>query len=145
MSIHNVRLLIGDNDSADYVLQDVDVAFFLDEANNDIYLAAVMAAESIAAKYARQVTNSQSDVHGNHTLTRNYSDRHKHYLDLAKRLEQRRTSTNMQKMSTGVYAGGISRADKVTRSGDTDKTLAAFTRTLHKNIGDTGDGSSILE
>lgn len=142
MSIYNVRLLIGDNDSSDYVLQDVDVAFFLEEANDNIYTAAVMAAESIAAKYARMVTNSQSDVHGNHTLTRNYSDRHKHYLDLAKRLEKRMSNMQAKTMATGVYAGGISVADKTTQRSNTDRVKTAFGRDLHKNRGDDG---SILE
>lgn len=142
MSIHNVRLLIGDNDSTDYVLQDVDVAFFLEEANDNIYTAAVMAAESIAAKYARMVTNSQSDVHGNHTLTRNYSDRHKHYLDLAKRLEKRMNSMKANTMASGVYAGGISVSDKATRNSNADRVATAFSKELHKNRGDNG---SILE
>lgn len=142
MSIYDVRLLIGDNDSTDYVLQDVDVAFFLEEASNSIYTAAVMAAESIAAKYARMVTNSQSDVHGNHTLTRNYSDRHKHYLDLAKRLEKRMYSMKVNTMSAGVFAGGISVSDKATRSSNADKVVTAFSKDLHRNNGDDG---SVLE
>lgn len=145
MSIDRVRLLVGDNDSTDYVLQDADVVFFLEEANDDIYLAATMAAEAIAAKYARMVTNSQSDVHGNHSLTRNYSDRHKHYLDLAKRLEVRRTKNRMETMSLGgVYAGGISKADKETRQENDDRPETAFSRDLHENVRGTQRGS-ILE
>jgi hypothetical protein len=145
MSIDRVRLLVGDNDSTDYVLQDVDVVFFLEEAKDDIYLAATMAAEAIAAKYARMVTNSQSDVHGNHSLTRNYSDRHKHYLDLAKRLETRRTKNRMETMSLGsVYAGGISKTDKETRQENTDRPETAFARDLHENTRGTQRGS-ILE
>jgi hypothetical protein len=145
MNIHNVRLLIGDNDSTDYVLRDVDIAFFLEEAAQNAYLAAAMAAEAIAAKYARLVTNSQSDVHGNHSLTRNYSDRHKHYMDLAKRLEKRRTSSVLEKMSLGgVYAGGISKADKETRQENDDRPETAFARDLHENVRGTQRGS-ILE
>jgi hypothetical protein len=90
-----------------------------------------MAAEAIAAKYARMVTNSQSDVHGNHILTRNYSDRFKHYKELAKTLDQRRSSTALASGGAGVYAGGISIADKETRSSDTDRIAPAFTRDLH--------------
>lgn len=146
MSTHDVRLLVGDTDATDYVLQDSDIAFFLSESDEDIYMAAVMAAESIAAKYARMVTNSQSDAHGVHALTRHYSDRHKHYLDLAKRLERRKSGNALRKMSGGgVYAGGISQSDKDTRADNDDRPAPAFSRSLHDNPGKVDTDGRFLE
>ena len=130
MSTYDVRLLIGDTDSTDYALQDHDVSFFLNEANDNIYLAASMAAEAIAAKYARQVTESKTDAHGVHVYSRHLSDRYKHYTALAKTMRERHTARTV-----GVYAGGITISGKDTREADTDRVKPAFTRDLHANEG----------
>lgn len=136
MSIANVRLLVGDTDNADYVLQDTDIAFFLTSAGQDVWWAASLAAGAIAAKYARMVTNSQSDAHGVHTLTRQYSDRYEHYIELAEKLMAQRNSNAQQALSaTGVYAGGISQSDKESRAADSDRPTSAFRRDLHTNEG----------
>ena len=140
MSTYNVRLLIGDTDSTDYVLQDVDIEFFLTEANANIYLAGSMAAQAIAAKYARSVTETKTDSHGVHTQRRELSDRYKHYVELADKLRKRYddgigADTGLFGLGGGgVFAGGISRSDKTTRESNSDRVAPAFTRDLHENM-----------
>lgn len=138
-STGDVRLLIGDTDSNDYVLQDVDIQFFLSEASGNIYLAGSMAAEAIAARYARSVSESKTDSHGVHSQRRDLSDRYKHYKEVAQSLRKR--YDNGQTASAGmfgfdassIFAGGISSADKISRESDTDRLSPAFNRELHEN------------
>jgi hypothetical protein len=135
--IDNVRLLVGDTDASNQMLTDVNIDFFLDEANGNTYLAASMAADAIAAKCARDVTNSQSDSQGLHTLSRNSSDKYKHYKELAATLMKRyqqgagSSSNGSTAAALNVFAGGISKADKSARNADSDRTGTAFSRTLH--------------
>ena len=141
--IDNVRLLIGDTDSNAQTLSDSNIDFFLSEANENVYLAASMAADAIAAKFARDVTNSQSDSQGLHSLSRNSSDKFKHYTDLAEKLMGRYkqgagSGGNGSSAATlNVFAGGISKADKSTRNADPDRTGTSFNRTLHDFPGKT--------
>lgn len=135
--IDDVRLLIGDTDGNAQTLSDSNIDFFLTEANNNTYLAASLAADAIAAKFARDVTNSQSDSQGLHSLSRNNSDKYKHYKELAatlmKRYQQRAgsNSSGSGAAALNVFAGGISKADKSTRNADSDRVQTAFNRTLH--------------
>ncbi|HSG63305.1 MAG TPA: hypothetical protein VLA24_17910 [Pseudomonadales bacterium] len=135
MSNDIVRVLIGDNDSSDYALDDVYITFFLDEANQNVYLAGSMAAEALAAKYAGTVSESKADSHGLHSQRRELSDRFKHYKDLANMLRQRyeRTGGTFGLGAAGVFAGGISVAGKATQVGDEDRVAPSFTRELHEN------------
>lgn len=135
MSVDNVRLLIGDTDSTDELLTDDNILFLLEETSDNAYLAASMAAQAIAAKYARQVSESKSDSHGLHNQRRELSDRYKHYKELAETLQKRyQNQSGINGLgATGVYAGGISKANKTTVSNDTDRVAPSFTRELHDN------------
>lgn len=53
-----VYLKIGDTDIADQQLTDAEVNNYLREANDDILLASIAAAEGLQAKYTRQVDNT---------------------------------------------------------------------------------------
>lgn len=48
-----VRLLIGDIDSSAQLFQDDEIAWFLAEESDDVYLAAALACDSLARRYAR--------------------------------------------------------------------------------------------
>lgn len=130
-----LRLLVGDTDTSNEALTDAHCAFFLSEANDNVYLAASLAADAIAAKYARDVTNSQTDSHGVHNLSRNNSDKYKHYKELAGtlmvRYKQGAGTTSSSAPAISVFAGGISNADKGNREAATDRVTPAFNRELH--------------
>lgn len=75
-----IRLMIGDTDSADWLLSDDEVDYFID-ATSDLNVAAAAAAEAIAAKFARGynfTTDGQSF---------NRSERVEHYMQLARNLD----------------------------------------------------------
>jgi len=50
-----VRLLIPDNDSGAYYLEDAEIAYFLTERGNNVKAAAVMACRQLARKFAQKV------------------------------------------------------------------------------------------
>ena len=78
-----LRLLIGDTDTSDELLSDNEVDYYLDDAGGDAVWGAVRAATGVAAKFARKVTSTSGRV------AKQLSDLMQHYLDLARRLEQR--------------------------------------------------------
>jgi hypothetical protein len=74
-----VRVLIGDTDSADPLIADEVIDYALTKGSS-VYAASV-AAKAIAAKFARLVTNSVGSV------SESASDLYAHYKELAERLE----------------------------------------------------------
>lgn len=76
-----VRLLIGDTDTNDQLLQDNEIDFFLTQANDNVYLAAAYAAEAIAATFSRK---ADTDVE---SVSIKYSQRSEQYRKLSSRLE----------------------------------------------------------
>lgn len=74
-----VRLLVGDTDMEDALMLDNEIEFFIaNEAS--VYLAAAATAEAMAAKVAREVSNSLEQ--GSAQL----SDQYKNYKQLARQL-----------------------------------------------------------
>lgn len=147
MSIETVRYLIGDTDTSNQLLPDAIIDFFLTEAGNNVYLAASLSADACAAAVARDVSNSQTDSHGVHNLSRSSSDKFKHFKDLAS-MHMARYKSGAGSSDSGsaaatltVFAGGISQSDKRTRASDGDRVTPAFSRQLHDNPGKmlTGD------
>jgi hypothetical protein len=77
-----VRFLVGDTDSDEFFLHDDEINWLIAQwgSKGSAYYCAAMAAESIAAKFAREVTtNSDSQ-------TVNTSELQEKYLNLAARL-----------------------------------------------------------
>lgn len=77
-----VRFLVGDTDPGEFFLHDDEIIWLISQwgQKGSAYYVAAMAAESIAAKFAREVTtNSDSQ-------TVNTSELQAKYLDLAARL-----------------------------------------------------------
>lgn len=96
------------------------------ESNN--YMAAALAAQSIAGKYATLVDKSVGD------LKLSYSQRSKAWAELSKTLRvSARTSTGSV---LAPWAGGISQADKTTERADTDRVQPVFTREFAQQEGD---------
>lgn len=112
-----VRLLVGDigTTTATQFLSDADYDYFISLTPNH-YAAAILAANSLAA------------LNGGKGLSKRVGDLSytlgdaSHYRALAKTLEMRQAS------GVSPYAGGISKADKTSVAGDTDRVEPAFTR-----------------
>lgn len=121
-----VRLLIGDTDPPTMQLYDSEIRYHL-SAEGGVRCAAAAAAMSIAAKYAAQVDCATG------SMRRSLSQRQKHFLDLAKRL---RADADLYAAPT---AGGLSRAEKITDSQDSDLLPPQFSIGMHDHEGATSD------
>jgi hypothetical protein len=118
-----VRFYIGDTDPDNEILSDDEITALLTETGDQPFLAAALAAEAIAARYARRVDKSVGDLHiSNSQLS-------KQYRDLASQLRSRATLSG----AAAPYAGGISIADKQTVEANTDRVQPIFRRNLHDN------------
>lgn len=119
-SVSKVRRLIGDTDSTDYRLADVDITEILTDNNGDDYKAAAEAARSIAAQLAMQedIRISETSLSGGSA-----------YLNMIKLAES--LEKQAARSFAIPYAGGISKAGKLTRGADIDRVQPAFTRNLH--------------
>ncbi len=130
--LSEVRYLVGDTDSTDELVSDEEIAYAVaSEANNT--MAAVRTARAIASKFARLVTKAVGD------LKINYSDRVKHYMDLATFLEDSDPAANIPV----PYAGGISVSDKDSVEENTDRVNPAFERGQFDNPEDSDESRNI--
>lgn len=118
-SADKVRFLIGDtsNVAATELLADGEITWILTQETN-VYRAASVAAEAIAAKFSRLADTSVGDVSVSN------SQKSAQYKDLAKRLALKATKRG----SAAAFAGGISIADRDTRLDDTDRVPPFFSR-----------------
>ena len=97
-----VRLLLGDTNENEQQLQDEEIAFALEQSNDNVYLSAAWCARVVAMKYAREV-----DIDLDGILSVSNSQLSKQYSDLAEDLEYQAKVTGSR---LGVSAGGISKA-----------------------------------
>ena len=72
-----IRLLVGDTDDDHQMLADNEIAFFLAQNGDDLYMTAAMCCEAIASKFARDVDYRFS------TMWQNASEAYDHYKDRA--------------------------------------------------------------
>lgn len=77
-----VRLLLGDTDSSDRLLVDEEIRFYLSENSDNVYFAAVDAAEGLVAKFAREVNRQVGD------LAIEAESRMVHFAGLSQRLRE---------------------------------------------------------
>ena len=127
-----VRFLVGDKDFDSQLVTDEEITFALGEEGG-IYLAASLIAKGIAAKFAQLVDRNIGD------LKISYSQRQKHFKDLATDLELRGNVSGGQ-----VYAGAMSVSEKDTVELDTDRVAPAFKRGMHDNIGQQNPDDGLL-
>lgn len=94
-----VRLLIGDTDETAQLFSDEEIAAVLAVLPNPL-LAAARLARAAAGKFARRVD------HSGEGLSRSASQMHKHYMDLAKQLEDqaRRDDPSLRVAIAGIGA-----------------------------------------
>lgn len=111
-----VRFWIKDTDDADPLLMDPEIDYVL-SIYPDPIMASAQCCRAIAAKFAQKVNRRVGD------LSINYSDRQKHYLDLAAQFEQQGAMNGLS-----PYSGGTSLADIVTVEENTDRAAPSFRR-----------------
>lgn len=116
-----VRLLVGDTDTLDQLLQNEEINFALSESNNNIYFAGSWAANTISAKYARRVDTKLEGA-----LSADYSSLAKQYKALSNDLREQGQKYSMTGAS--VLAGGISNASIKAAQSLTDRPAAAFSK-----------------
>lgn len=116
-----VRHLVGDVDQEDQQIQNEEILFALSQADDEIYGAAAMTSRAIAARYGRLV-DTVVDQTG---VQANYSQRQKHYLDLAIDLEKQ--AKKYGGASLGMpSAGGLSRSEVRAVESDEDRVPSMF-------------------
>ena len=98
--LNSVRLLIGDTDTSDQIMQDEEITFALAQTNNNVYYAGSWACHMIASKYSRLV---DLKIEGSSSR---YSELAKQYITMSDHLNDLGKRTNGK--SLGVSAGGIS-------------------------------------
>ena len=129
-----VRLLIGDTietPASMQLLQDEEILALLSLNDDDPLAAAVAAARSLAARFARYVDEVTGD------LQRKYSQRFRQFMDLADDLSE---SANDPLRSRPIpYCGGISIADIQAHDEDEDRYPDIF------KIGETDDDAGIRD
>jgi hypothetical protein len=109
-NIDLVRLLIGDTDTNHQLLTDEELDFFISQQNN-YYIAAAMAAETLVAKFAPSTQEKLGDWEGA------YQQRYDHFVGLGKEL-RRKAARNLK-----IWVGGIQPAED-----EADEHKRRFTR-----------------
>lgn len=111
-----VRFLLGDTDSAVFVLTDPAILYLLTVYGNP-FLAGAAAARSLAATYAKRVSKRVGP------LAISYSDLSRNYFDLADRLQ-----SQGEQIGATIYAGGTSISDMTAVSANKDRVPQPFAR-----------------
>lgn len=126
--LNTVRLLVGDTDTTDQLVQNEEITFALSQTGDNVYYAAVWTCRAIAAKFSRMVTTQLDGA-----LSANYSDKAKQYNQLAVQIEAQGKKTSGK--SLGVYGGGISVVAVEAVREDSDRVKPAFTIDKFDNSG----------
>lgn len=117
-----VRFLVGDTDALEPQLQNEEIDHLLAQGGGPV-LAAVQAAEALAARYARRVSGSAGGI------SRTSSDLVDHYLTLARRLRAELA------LFGAPYAGGLSKLEKAADRADSDLVQPALRRGMFDHDG----------
>lgn len=120
-----VRFLLGDTDTANVLLTDSEITALLTIHSDEPYAAAIAAAKSLAARYARRVDKRVGD------LSISWSQVSKNFRDLAVQLSNQHLSISD---ALAPYAGGISVSDKAANAADTDVVQPYFRVGMHDTI-----------
>lgn len=120
-NIDRVRLLIGDTDSADQLLTDDEVSWFL-ELHGSLNRSASEAARAIAAKFARLMNRS---IGG---LSADFSAKYRQYMELADNLLQKEETSPVS-----PYISGYKRSAKEAVELDLDRETTFSRKGVHDN------------
>jgi hypothetical protein len=86
-----VRFLIGDTDTTNQLLNDAEIAFLLDQWNNNAYIAASEACNSLAAKFSAKSDYSRSV--GDLSISTQYGQQADRYASLGGQLRAQATAS----------------------------------------------------
>lgn len=125
-----VRFLVGDTDEDDPLVTDEEIEFFIEEFPSSTYHAAAEVAESIAAKFSREV------AHSGDGLSYSAEQLQSNYAELAVRL---RKQAARRYRGAEPYVGGISWREREQSDADMDKIPTHFRSHMHDHPG-TRDG-----
>lgn len=126
--LNTVRLLVGDTDTTDQLVQNEEIAFALAQVGDNIYYAGSWVCKAIAAKFSRMVTTTLDGA-----LSANYSDRAKQYQQLSIQIEAQGKKTSGKAL--GVFGGGISVVGVEAVRENPDRVKPAFTIDQFENTG----------
>lgn len=120
-----VRLLVGDTNEDDPLVEDEEIFFALTQNTDNVYLAGSWIARTLSAKFARRVTTQLDNA-----LRANYSDLAGQFSKLADNLEYqgKRSGSNL-----GIKAGGISKVSVNAVRANTDRIGPSFRRDKFRN------------
>lgn len=125
----SVRFLVGDAIEP-YQLSDAEIAFALDQMNDNTYLAAAFCARALSAFYARRVDTRFE------TIDSKYSQLRDSYERLARSLE----SQGKKQGGLGLpIAGGLTKSDVDLATQDTDRLDPYFYDNMFNNAPDPSD------
>lgn len=119
----NVRFILQDTDATHPLLQDEEINFLLIQ-EGDVYQAAAIGAERIAANFARFTDIKIGDY------SESASKYFDHYTKLAKKLKQ-----DAMRRLVVPYAGGLSISEKETDAQDQDLVQPIFKKDFMNNPG----------
>jgi len=125
--LNTVRLLVGDTDTSDQLVQNEEITFALAQVGDNIYYAGSWVCKVIAAKFSRMVTTTLDGA-----LSANYSDRAKQYQQLSIQIEAQGKKTSGK--SLGVFGGGISVVGVEAVRANPDRVKPAFTVNQFDNV-----------
>lgn len=125
--LNSVRLLVGDTDTTDQLVQNEEINFALGQTGDNVYYAAAWICRAIAAKFSRLVDTTLDGA-----LSAKYSSKAKQYQQLAVQVENQGKKTSGK--AFGVFAGGISISDMVVVNEDIDRVKPAFTIDKFDNV-----------
>lgn len=117
-----VRLIIGDTDVCNALLQDEEINYFLSQRPNT-YGAAAECCRSLATRFASQATIAAGDT------KIAYSDISKAYTQRALAFESQAAISG----SGAPYAGGLSQSDKFNAEQDPDRVEPQFVLNVDDN------------
>jgi hypothetical protein len=109
-----LRLFVGDTNTADQLLTDAEITYYLARHSDNALAAAPGACEGIAALYSRQANTS------NQGLSVAASERSRAYLRLADELRDRTSAV------AEVFVGGLTISGKEALADDSDAIQPAF-------------------
>lgn len=128
---NSVRLLVGDTDTTDQLVQNEEITFGLSQTNDNIYYAASWVCRVVAAKFSRMVDTTLDGA-----LSSKYSTRAKQFQQLATQIEAQGKKTSGK--SLGAFGGGLLLSDMQNANEDTDRVKPAFSITQFDNV-EAGD------
>lgn len=117
-----VRFLIGDTDSTEFLLQDGEINYLLGLYNDTAIPAAIRGCETIMAKFSRMADEQVGQV------KISYSQKAKAYAVMLGQLRQRLAIENC-----APYAGGISKVDKSSNDLNANRVKPDFSKHMMEN------------